>query len=221
MSDVVRVLIVDDHELVRQGFNALLAVKPGVEVIGQAADGLEAVELARTLRPDVILMDLVMPRKDGIEATQEIKAKDPEARILIITSFDEDERVYQAIKAGALGYLLKDSSPDELMRAINDVCNGRLTLHPNIAGALIHELNQPSELPPTPDPLTEREEEILVLVAKGWSNQEIADHLVISERTVGAHVSNVLGKLHLANRTQAALYALRTGLTDLTPEEPG
>jgi NarL family two-component system response regulator LiaR len=215
------VLIVDDHELVRQGFRALLAVKPGVEVVGEAADGFEAVELARSLRPDVILMDLVMPRKGGIEAARDITAEDPEARILVITSFDEDERVYQAIKAGALGYLLKDSSPDELMRAIIDVRHGRLSLHPNIAGALIHELNQPREMPLTSDPLTAREVDILILVAKGWSNQEIADHLVISERTVGAHVSNILGKLHLANRTQAALYALRTGLTDLTPEEPG
>jgi NarL family two-component system response regulator LiaR len=161
-----------------------------------------------------------MPRKGGIEAAREITAEDPEARILIITSFDEDERVYQAIKAGALGYLLKDSSPADLMRAIDDVYQGRLSLHPNIAGALIHELNQPNDLPPTVDPLTEREEEILILVAKGWSNQEIANHLVISGRTVGAHVSNILGKLHLANRTQAALYALRAGLADLTPEEP-
>jgi NarL family two-component system response regulator LiaR len=220
MAEGIRILIVDDHELVRQGFRALLAVKPGFEVVGEAADGREAVEMAQICRPDVILLDLVMPPMDGIEATRAIRSQDPGASILIITSFAEDEQVYQAIKAGALGYLLKDSSPEELMRAINDVYQGRLSLHPNIAGALIQELNRPSDLPPTSDPLTVREEEILIMVAKGWSNQEIAAKLVVSERTVGAHVSNILGKLYLANRTQAALYALRSGLTDLTPEEP-
>jgi NarL family two-component system response regulator LiaR len=217
MSEPIRILVVDDHELVRQGFVALLAVKPGVEVVGEAADGKEAVELARSLLPDVILLDLVMPRKDGLEATKEIKAENPEARILIITSFAEDENVYRAVKAGALGYLLKDSSPQALMRAIHDVYEGRLSLHPDIAMKLIEELNRPSDAPPTADPLTEREVEVLKLVAKGLSNQEIAEKLVVSERTVGAHVSNILTKLHLANRTQAALYALRTGLTDLDP----
>jgi len=128
----IRILIADDHQLVRQGLMALLSVKPGIEVIGQAADGVEAVELARSLEPDIVLLDLLMPNKDGIEATREIKAEDPDARILIITSFSEDENVYQAIKAGALGYLLKDSSPQELMQAIHDVCEGRLSLHPNI-----------------------------------------------------------------------------------------
>jgi NarL family two-component system response regulator LiaR len=214
----IRILIADDHQLVRQGLIALLSVKPGIEVIGQAADGVEAVELAHSLGPDIILLDLLMPHKNGIEATREIKAEDPDARILIITSFAEDENVYQAIKAGALGYLLKDSSPQELMEAIHDVCAGRLSLHPNIALKLIDELNQPTETKPTEDPLTEREVEVLKLVAKGRSNQEIAEELVVSERTVGAHVSNILSKLHLANRTQAALFALRTGLTDLSPD---
>jgi NarL family two-component system response regulator LiaR len=214
----IRILVADDHQLVRQGFMAMLSVKPGIEVIGQAADGVEAVELAQSLRPDIILLDLLMPNMDGIEATREIKAGDPDARILIITSFAEDENVYQAIKAGALGYLLKDSSPQELMQAIHDVCEGRLSLHPNIALKLIEDLNQPTETKPTEDPLTEREVEVLKLVAKGRSNQEIAEELIVSERTVGAHVSNILSKLHLANRTQAALYALRKGLTDLSPE---
>ena len=218
MSETIRVLIADDHQLVRQGLVALLSVKPGVEVIGQAEDGFQAIKLAHSLKPDIILMDLLMPGKNGIEATREIKADNPDARILIITSFAEDENVYQAIKAGALGYLLKDSSPQELMQAIDDVCNGRMSLHPNIALKLIEELNRPSEEQKTEEPLTEREVEVLRLVAKGYSNQDIAEKLIVSERTVGAHVSNILSKLHLANRTQAALYALRKGITDLSPE---
>ena len=218
MNESVRVLIADDHQLVRQGLAALLAVKPGVEVVGQAESGVEAVKLAHSLKPDIILMDLLMPGKNGIEATREIKQENPDARILIITSFAEDENVFQAIKAGALGYLLKDSSPQELMQAIDDVCHGKMSLHPNIALKLIEELNRPTKKQTTVDPLTAREVQVLKLVAKGHSNQEIADKLVVSERTVGAHVSNILSKLHLANRTQAALYALREGFTDLSPE---
>ena len=217
MSESIRVMIADDHQLVRQGLAALLSVKPGFEVVGQAKSGVEAIELAWSLEPDIILMDLLMPGMNGIDATREIKSKNPDARILIITSFAEDENVYQAIKAGALGYLLKDSSPKELLQAIDDVHNGRMSLHPNIALKLIDELNRPTESKTTEEPLTEREVEVLKLVAKGHSNQEIADKLVVSERTIGAHVSNILSKLHLANRTQAALYALRKGFADLTP----
>jgi NarL family two-component system response regulator LiaR len=215
MTEPIRILLADDHGLVREGMRALLDARPDMEVVGEAADGEEAVRRALLLDPDIILLDLVMPRLDGIEAIQAIKAERPEARILVITSFSEDERVYRAVKAGALGYLLKDSSPQELVQAIHDVCAGKMSLHPDVALKLIKEMNRPSELPPTEEPLTERELEVLKLVAKGWSNAEIGEELVISERTVGAHVSNILSKLHLANRTQAALYALREGISDL------
>jgi NarL family two-component system response regulator LiaR len=218
MDKPIRILIADDHRLVRQGIEALLNVKGGIEVVGHAENGARAVELAQSLRPDIILMDLMMPVKDGIDATREIKTEDPDARILIITSFAEDDNVFKAVKAGALGYLLKDSSPQELLQAIHDVCQGRMSLHPSIASKLMEELNRPVEGNLTEDPLTDREFEVIILVAKGKSNQDIAEKLVVSERTVGAHVSNILGKLHLANRTQAALYALREGYTDLTPE---
>ena len=215
MSEAIRVIIADDHELVREGMRALLDPKPEIEVVGEAKDGEEAITLARTHQPDVILLDLVMPRKGGVEAITEITQENPEARILVITSFSDDEKVYHAVKAGALGYLLKDSSPQELMQAIHDVYQGKMSLQPDIALKLIHELNRPSDLPLTDDPLTEREVEVLRLVAQGLPNEDIAERLVISERTVGAHVSNILNKLHLANRTQAALYALRKGIADL------
>ncbi len=217
-TENIRILIADDHAIVREGLRTLIAAKPGLELVGEAADGNEAVLLARTVEPDVILLDMMMPHKDGLAAIEEIKAESPEARILVLTSFSDDEKVFAAIKAGALGYLLKDSSPQQLIQAIQDVHQGRSSLHPTIALKLIRELNQPPNLPPTDDPLTERELETLRLVAQGLTNQEIAEKLSISERTVGKHVSNILEKLHLANRTQAALYALRKGLADLNPE---
>jgi NarL family two-component system response regulator LiaR len=216
MTETIRILIADDHAIVREGLRALIGTKPDMELVGEAADGVEAVLKARSLRPDVILLDLVMPRKDGIEAIGEIKRENPKARILVLTSFAEDEKVFPAIQSGALGYLLKDSSPQELLRAIREVYRGESSLHPAIARKLIGELNRPPEnLPPTEEPLTEREVEVLSLVARGLSNQEIAERLVVSERTVRTHVSNILGKLHLANRTQAALYAVREGLAGL------
>jgi NarL family two-component system response regulator LiaR len=217
-SENIRILIADDHAIVREGLRTLITAKPGLELVGEASDGNEAVLLARSLGPDVILLDMMMPHKDGLAAIKEIKADNPEARILVLTSFSDDEKVFAAIKAGALGYLLKDSSPQQLVQAIQDVHQGQSSLHPTIALKLIRELNQPPNLPPTDDPLTARELEALRLVAQGLTNQEIAEKLSISERTVGKHVSNILEKLHLANRTQAALYALRKGLADLHPE---
>ncbi len=215
MTQPIRVLIVDDHALVRKGLCALLDAKSEVTAVGEAADGDEAVSKARALQPDVILLDLVMPRKDGIAAIREIKQETPQARILVLTSFTEDEKVFASIKAGALGYLLKDSSPLELLQAIKAVHQGQPSLHPSIALKLIQEISQPSDLPLADDPLTAREVAILKLVAQGFSNQEIAQRMHISGRTVATHVSNILSKLHLANRTQAALYALREGLAEL------
>jgi len=217
MSETIRVLVVDDHVVVREGLCALITARPDMEVVGEAADGIEAVLKARSQQPDVILMDLAMPRRGGIEATQQIKQENANARILVLTSFAEDKNVFLAIKAGAQGYLLKDSSSRDLIEAIRAVYQGELSLQPSIALKVIRELSRPTDLPLAEQPLTGREVEVLKLVAQGLSNQEIAEKLVISERTVTTHVSNILAKLHLANRTQAALYAIREGLVDSRP----
>ena len=210
----IRVLIADDHAIVREGLRYLLLTEPGMILAGEAADGEEAVRLYRSVRPDVALLDLMMPRKDGIAAIGEIKALDPDARLLVLTSFADDEQIFPAIKAGALGYLLKDSAPAELLRAIRAVHVGESYLHPTIARRVLQELNRPADppAPQTAEALSERELEVLTLIAEGLSNQEIADRLTISERTARNHVGNILAKLHLANRTQAALYAVRSGL---------
>jgi two-component system, NarL family, response regulator LiaR len=217
-KEPIRVLIADDHAVVRRGLQALIASEPGMEVVGEAEDGIEAVSKVRTLEPDVILMDLVMPRKDGLAAIVEIKQEHPDAKILVLTSFAEDDKVFPAIKSGALGYLLKDSSPHELLQAIRDVHRGESSLHPTIARKLIHEISQPSNLPLAEEPLTEREVEVIRLLAQGLSNEEIGERLFIAGRTVRTHVSNILAKLHLANRTQAALYALREGIVRFDKE---
>ncbi len=216
MTQVIRILVVDDHAIVREGLRALISGKSDLELLGEARDGQEAVFQARSLQPDVILMDLVMPGKSGIQAIQEICQENPKARILVLTSFDEDDQVFSAIKAGALGYLLKDSSPQELLEAIRCVYRGESSLHPAVARKLIlgYGEDRNAELS-TMDALTEREVEVLKLVALGLSNQNIAHQLHISEGTVRFHVGNVLGKLGLENRTQAALHALREGLVSL------
>ncbi len=219
MTGPIRVLVVDDHVVVRKGIHALLATEPDVEVVGEAENGREAVAEAERLQPDVILMDLVMPEMDGIEAIRRITTRQPEARILVLTSFAADDKVLPAIKAGALGYLLKDSGPEELVGAIHQVQRGESSLHPAIARKLLQELSRPSDRPPAPEPLTGREVEVLQLVARGRSNREIAEELTISEATARTHVSNILSKLHLASRTQAVLYALREGLASLDDEE--
>ena len=220
MPQKIKILIVDDHPVVRKGLMTLLATEPGFEIIGEASNGVEAVEKARATQPDVILLDLIMPKQGGVETIRQIKQLNLGCRILVITSFAEDDLIFPAIKAGALGYLLKDSSPDELLQAIRNVHEGKPSLHPTIALKLMSEMGQESRLPPTEEPLTERELEVLKLIAQGLTNQEIAEKLVISERTVGNHVGSILEKLHLANRTQAALYALKEGIVSLSPKRP-
>jgi len=210
---MIRVLIVDDHAIVRKGIRALLFESGGFEIVAEVADGQAAVVAAAEFKPDVILMDLLMPGMDGIEATRRITDQQPGARILVLTSFAADNKLFPAIKAGALGYLLKDSSPEDLVRAIRQIHRGEPALHPTIARKLLQEIVQPADLQPAPEALTARELAVLRLIAQGLRNQEIADELAVSEATVRAHVSRILGKLHLASRTQAALYAVREGLT--------
>jgi NarL family two-component system response regulator LiaR len=220
MTTAIRILIADDHTIVRKGIRAVFRNLEDIEVVGEAATGWEAISEVKRLEPDVVLMDLVMPELDGIEAILRISADQPKVRILVLTSFAGEDKVFPAIKAGALGYQLKDSSPEELVRAIRQVYRGESSLHPVIARKVLQELSRPSDRPLTPDPLTPREVEVLRLVAQGRDNREIAETLVISDTTVRTHVSNILNKLHLASRTQAALYALREGLASLD-DTPG
>ena len=212
---MIRVFLAEDHIVVLRGLEALLRTEPGIEVVGSASDGITALEAITRQKPDVLLLDLGLPRKSGLQILPEIRTESPETKIVVLTSFSDDETVFAAIQAGALSYLLKDCSPEELVQAIWMAYEGKPTLPADIALRLIHEINRPSDRPSTQEPLTGRELEVLRLIARGLTNQEIADKLVISETTVRTHVSNILDKLHLANRTQAALYALREGYSTL------
>ena len=214
----IRILITDDHAVVREGLSSFISLELDMEIVAEASDGIEAVKKALLLEPDIILMDIVMPQQTGIEALQQLKEAGNPAKVIVLTSFAEYEQVFSAIKAGALGYLLKDSTPEQLVQAIRDVYQGQTSLSPVIARMLIDEIKKESELPLSEDPLTDREVQVLKLVAQGHTNRDIAERLVVSEGTVGTHISNILEKLHLANRTQAALYALRRGMVDLEPE---
>jgi len=209
----IKVLVVEDQSVVREGIIAILSLQDDIEVVGEAVDGIQAVELARKTKPDVILLDMVMPRQDGLTTIPILRDYVPSARILVLTSFAESNRVFQAIKAGALGYMLKDTTRAQLLQSIRDVGRGQASIHPSIALKVIHEIDHPTEPIYMNESLTRRELETLRLIARGLSNQEIASVLVVHERTIAKYVSNILNKLHLTNRTQAALYAIREGLT--------
>lgn len=213
----IRILVVEDQNVVRDGIIAILSFQPDVEVVGQAEDGLQAVEVAKATRPDVILLDLVMPVHDGLSAIPRLKVVAPEARILVLTSFQDNDRVYQAIKAGALGYMLKDATRTQLLESIRNTASGQASIHPSIAVKVIQDFDHQNETFYMNDALTRREMDTLRLIARGLSNQEIAAELVVHERTIAKYVSSILNKLHVSNRTQAALYALREGLTVASP----
>jgi two-component system, NarL family, response regulator LiaR len=210
---MIRVLIVDDHPVVRQGLRYMLEQRPDIEVVGEGYDGEQAIALVSDLLPDVVLLDLLMPKMDGMMVVREIKRLSPKTEIIILTSFYEDDQIFNAIKAGALSYLLKESSMIELVEAIRAAARGESKLHPSVAARLLHEMRQ-QEQSPLKD-LTPRELEVLTRIARGRSNQEIAAELVISEPTVRMHVANILSKLHLTDRTQAAIYALQKNLIPL------
>ena len=213
MPEPIRILLVDDHEVVRQGVRAFFDVQEGFEVIGEAESGAEAVKIVENLVPDVVLMDLIMPGMDGVEATRLVKNISPTSQIVVLTSYHDDEHIFPALKAGALSYILKDVKMDELADAVRKAARGEATLHPRVASRVIQELHgaNKDDQGPIAD-LTNREMETLKLIAQGMSNHEIAETLVISEYTVKGHVSNILSKLHLADRTQAAVFAWREGI---------
>ncbi len=212
-SDTITVLLVDDHAVVRQGLRAFLDAQEGIEVIGEAENGLQAVELALRTAPDVVLMDLIMPDMDGVEATRRVKAASPRTQIIIFTSYYKDEHIFPSIRAGALSYVLKDASPSELAAAIRKAAQGEAVINSRVAARLVQEIQGVKDEPVNPfAELSDRELEVLRLIAAGRNNKEIADELVISEKTVKSHVSNILSKLHLADRTQAAVYAWNQGI---------
>jgi DNA-binding NarL/FixJ family response regulator len=208
LAEAIRVLVADDHAVVRDGLRAFLDLQDGIEVAGEAADGQEAVEQAERLRPDVVLMDLVMPRLDGVEAMRELRARVPGARVVVLTSFLDDERLLPALRAGAAGYLLKNVEPRELARSIRLAAAGEAMIDPAVAARLVDALGE--ERPATQAELTPREQEVLDLIGRGYANKRIALELGIAEKTVKTHVSHVLAKLGVSDRTQAALYAERS-----------
>ena len=213
MAEPITVLLVDDHAVVRQGVRTFLATQPDLSVVGEAGTGAEAVALAAQHVPDVVLMDLIMPDMDGVEATRRVKQVSPRSQVVVVTSYHEDEHIFPALKAGALSYLLKDLSSDELAAAIRKAAVGEAVLHPRVAARVIKELQgrRAEKVNPFTE-LSERELEVLKLIADGMSNADIAARLFLSEKTVKGHVSNILSKLHLVDRTQAAVYAWREGI---------
>jgi two-component system, NarL family, response regulator LiaR len=217
MDSPIRILVVDDHAVVRQGILRMLEPWEDLLLVGEAVDGFEALEKVRELIPDVILMDLVMPRMGGIEAIHKIRREFSGARILVLTSFSDDDQVLPALKAGAIGYVLKGSNPDELLRSIRDVYHGDYTLSPAVTLKLMKSITEGSRDVPNPDPLTDRELDVLKLIGRGLSNTDISEILHVGEGTIRSHVKHIMDKLNLENRTQAALYALREGLTTLFP----
>lgn len=216
MSEVIRILVVDDHIVVRRGLIAMLETEPGMQIVGEAANGAEAIEQARKLVPDVVLMDLVMPVMDGIEATRQIKQETPSVNILVLTSFSTNDKVIPSLNAGAIGYLLKDSSPADLVKAIQQVSQGEGALPTTVTRQILAQIQAPGTADqPAEEELTERETEVLKLIAHGYSNAEIARLMVVSNATVHTHVSRILSKLNVSSRTQAALYALKKKLVIL------
>jgi DNA-binding NarL/FixJ family response regulator len=207
----IRILIVDDHAVVREGLRTFLSLQDGLEVVGEAGDGEAAVRVAEQLRPDVVLMDLVMPRQDGVAAMRELRRRLPGTRVIVLTSFTEDQRLLPAIQAGAAGYLLKSVQPSELARAVRAAHAGEALLDPSVAARLVEAIAQPAGEPP-PERLTPREREVLGLIGKGLSNKRIALELGLSEKTIKTHVSHLLAKLGVQDRTQAAVHALRAGM---------
>lgn len=215
----ITVLIVDDHQLVRWGVRTFLATQPDISVVGEAPSGDAALQLAADLVPDVALMDLIMPGMDGVETTRRLTLVSPRTRVIVLTSYHEDEHIFPAIRAGALSYLLKDVGTEELAEAVRRAARGEAVMHPHVATRLIEAMRTAQSGPSgstvtTLEMLSDREQEVLRLIADGFSNAQIAEYLVISEYTVKRHVSNILGKLHLADRTQAAVYAWRTGVVE-------